>query len=376
MSIDVHSRTPSSTTASTKIGIYGSGVVSPLGIGTEAFAGSIADASPAEADVSTMFGDELPTDRGFAIVDFKMKEHVDRKGIRFFDRPTCFGIIASGETLRALAGTEVDRVGLVLGTTTGSEKSTSDYSRDTLTQPKPYLVNPATFPNAVMNCAAGQAAIWHGLTGVNATVAGGQLASIQAIRYAKNSISRRYSDVMVAGAVEEFSPQRAWAAFGLDRDNPLVAGEGAATFLLAHEDSETATRASGPIAELLATEVGHYGPDIRIRPAGLAAVIDRALMRAGIDRSDVWIVATGETGVAAYDHVETEGVETALPGVERLQIKLLNGETHAATGALALSAILARHRRDPQLHGRAAVLTAVSPDGAVAAAVVRGFHHG
>lgn len=374
MSIDVHSRTP--TTAHDRIGIYGSGVVSPLGIGIDAFGESLARSMSAEADVSTMFADELPTERGFAIVDFKMKEHVDRKGIRFFDRPTCFGIIASGQALQASAGTEVDRVGLVLGTTTGSEKSTSDYSRDTLTQPKPYLVNPATFPNAVMNCAAGQAAIWHGLTGVNATVAGGQLAGIQALRYARNSITRGYSDVMVAGAVEEFSPQRAWGAFGLDREHPLVAGEGAATFLLAGDDSETAAKSNGPIAELLSAEVGHYGPDVRIRSAGLASVIDRAVERAGIDRSDVWIVATGETGTAAHDQVESDGVDTALPGVERLRIKLLNGETHAATGALALSAILAHHRRDPELHGRAAVLTAVSPDGAVAAAVIRGFHHG
>ncbi|MEE3922501.1 hypothetical protein V2I01_41795 [Micromonospora sp. BRA006-A] len=69
-----------------------------------------------------------------------------------------------------------DRIGIVTGTTAGSVKSSVDYAAETFTQQPPYLVNPALFPNTVMNCAAGQSAIWYKLHGPNATVAGGPLA--------------------------------------------------------------------------------------------------------------------------------------------------------------------------------------------------------
>src|SRR5207248_2320963 len=82
--------------------------------------------------------------------------------------------LGAGERELEDGGLEVDdrgrgRVGVVLGTTVGSLRSMSDYTRETLIEERPYLVSPALFPNTVMNCAAGQSAIRHGLAGINAT---------------------------------------------------------------------------------------------------------------------------------------------------------------------------------------------------------------
>ncbi|MCP5877146.1 hypothetical protein NL390_32295, partial [Klebsiella pneumoniae] len=78
------------------------------------------------------------------------------------------------------AGVAADSLGtaLVLGTTTGSAESMMNFTRSSLEAEKPFYVDPALMPNAVMNCAAGQCAIWHQLKGPNTTIAGGRAAGL------------------------------------------------------------------------------------------------------------------------------------------------------------------------------------------------------
>jgi 3-oxoacyl-[acyl-carrier-protein] synthase II len=137
---------------------------------------------------------------------------------------------------------------------------------------------------------------------------------------------------------------------------------------------EDAAKLNGrkPDAEILAVELGTYGPPGEQPDAGdgLAVCIARALDRAGVMASDVWAVASGETGA---DDVEPRGIAQALGNVRKVLIKELLGECHAASGALQLAALLAHHRTDPALDGRVSVVTSCSADGAVGAAVVRGW---
>src|SRR5699024_7600310 len=74
--------------------------------------------------------------------------------------------------------------GLVLGTHTGSAQSIMDFTRESLVSAKPFYVDPSLFPNTVMNCAAGQSAIWHQLKGPNTTIAGGRGTGLLALQYA------------------------------------------------------------------------------------------------------------------------------------------------------------------------------------------------
>ena len=153
-------------------------------------------------------------DRPDRIHDFDPVEHLGRKGIKILDRVTCLALTACGEAL-AQAGLPVpesstDRFGVVSATTNASLKSVTGYSRATLVEARPYLVNAMLFPNTVMNCAAGQAAIRFGLRGPNATIAGADLAGIQALHYARNLARRDYLDhVMVFGAEEMTDEYRA-----------------------------------------------------------------------------------------------------------------------------------------------------------------------
>ncbi|MER5541063.1 beta-ketoacyl synthase N-terminal-like domain-containing protein [Streptomyces sp. NPDC002586] len=370
------------------LAITGFGVLSGAGIGPEALAAAVA--SPARpSDVSEMFEEPLPRPDAHALVDFKVRDHLGRKGTSFFDRSTSIGLVACKAAL-ADTDLEVDdgnraRIGIALGTTAGSAKSTSDYSRDTFTQERPYLVNPLLFPNAVMNCAAGQAGIWFGLQGPNSTIAGGSLAMLNVLRYSRNLINCGYADALLAGAVEEFSPLSAWAVhYAQSTDGgSLSAGEGGAVFVV---ESAEAVRASGrcPDAEVLAVEVGVFdppGPDGTFTD-GLIVCLTRALDRAGVRASDVRTVVGATNGMARLDDAEEAAVTAVLGAdVPRLPVKEATGEAFSAFGAFQLAALLARHRADPGRDGEISVIVTRSADGAAGAAVVRGWsradaHHG
>ncbi|MFC5926195.1 beta-ketoacyl synthase N-terminal-like domain-containing protein [Micromonospora vulcania] len=311
-------------------------------------------------DVRDRFDEPLPAAEAPAIADFDVRRLLGRKGTSFLDRATALAMVACG---RALADGELTpdddnrhRVGVVLGTTTGSLKSTMDFSRETLVQDKPYLVNPVLFPNTVMNCASGQAAIRYGLRGVNATVAGGPLAFLYALRYALNAIRRGYADALLVGGVEEYTPNTAWAA-ELAGTGP--AGEAAAVYLLRRP---TPGDAVAPRAEVLAVATG-FAPDGTAD--GLDGCVRRALVTARVRPAEVWAVAGGDLG--------GDSLRGVVPvAAQRLSVRPALGDCQAATGALALGVLLARYAEDPAVRGRPALITGQSRDGAVAAAVVRG----
>lgn len=365
------------------LGISGWGVLSGFGVGAEEFIAGWTGGASALTDVEGMFPEPLPVTEAAVLRDFTVRDHLGRKGTSFYDRTTSLTVVACGLALAdsdaVVDDTTRGKVGVALGSTTGGVQSLSDFIKETVVNDPPYLVNPILFPFAVMNAAASSAAIWHQLKGVNATISDGQVSFVAALRYARNKIRHGYADAMLAGAVEEFTPQRAWASEhtrgGQAGRVPL--GEGAALFVL--EDAA----AAGPDrrrwrGEILAAEVGLFGPpgEDPDPGEGLATVIGRALAVAGVDPAEVRTVAPSLAGSARRDEAERRGILAALGGEpERwLPVKQRLGETYSASGALQLAAILAEHGSDPALDGAVSLLTSMTSDGLVGVAVVRGWN--
>jgi 3-oxoacyl-[acyl-carrier-protein] synthase II len=98
-----------------------------------------------------------------------------------------------------------------------------------------------------------------------------------------------------------------------------------------------------------------------------------ALATAGVAPTEVWAVATGESGVRTLDLVEQQAVGQVVRGARCLRVKETVGDGQAAAASLQLAALLAHHRADPGLDGRVSLVTACSPDGAVGVAAVRGW---
>src|SRR5690242_15741923 len=123
------------------LAITGCGVLSAAGVGLGPLLSLVTAAEPPER--------EGGPDEDLPVAGFDVRAFLGRKGTAFLDRGTALALVACGQALED-SGLEVgednrERVGVVLGTSVGSLRSMSDYTRETLVEERPYLVNPALF---------------------------------------------------------------------------------------------------------------------------------------------------------------------------------------------------------------------------------------
>lgn len=259
---------------------------------------------------------DLPPGGIVPVPGFDIGAEVGTKGVRSMDRATAFAVATAG---RLLDGGDPARTGVVLATTAGSFATMMAFQAQSLTKPKPYQVDPGRFPVAVMNYAAGQVAIRHGITGPNAVVRGGTAAGGQALRYARRLLASGRVDQVLCGATEEATAERAWlehAASGGKR--PI--GEGSVMFRLVADDEP------GPRITAIATQLG---------PSASEGALRRALASARTAPEAIRTVAT--TG-GPEEAEALRAVLGALPETVAAHERL--GDTSAAAMGFALAAVL------------------------------------
>lgn len=354
----------------TRLAVSGWSTVSPFGIGAEAFRDGVLAGRSA---VRTLPRDDwqVPAHHAGLVPSFDVRAVLGKKNTRSMDRATGLAVSSVGMLLEG-ADPEPDQgvggLGLVLGTTTGSVRSMMDFTRDSLTLDKPFYVDPARFPNTVMNCAAGQCAIWYGLRGPNTTIAGGQATGLLALNYAARLLRRGHARSQLWGAVEEFSTQRAWLewhATGLD--TPM--GEGCAVFRL--EPVTRAAEAGRPVlAELLGLRCGvHDGTDAA---DVVARCVGQLFQESLVAPEDVWAVACSDYPDERAGAQE-QGLERVLDGEQPrvLCVTGLLGDTASASAAFQFAELLAVAESDPDARGRTALVTSLDREGVVACALIR-----
>ncbi|QFU90315.1 beta-ketoacyl synthase N-terminal-like domain-containing protein [Amycolatopsis sp. YIM 10] len=332
--------------------ITGWSVVSPFGQGNDAFA----DGVRTGRNPSAPPGDEwaVPDPGACLVPDYDPKELVGGKVGRSTDRATVFALATVGR----LAGTGAgERTGLVLGTTAGSLRSTMTITRDSLLSRKPHQVDTKVLPAAVMNYAAAQCAIRYGLTGPNTTIAGGPGAGLFALAYAQRLLAAGRAVRVLAGAVEEYSAERAW----LNHHNGGgVLGEGGVVFSVESDESDEST--VDGLAEVLAlhSRVVLDGDE----PEALRATASALLTRAGVTPDEIW-AAVPATGSEA-ERTVTAGLfgEHALDRVPGTGVL---GDTGAATAAFAVASALCA----PGPAGRLVVVLSGDPAGSAAGILLR-----
>jgi 3-oxoacyl-[acyl-carrier-protein] synthase II len=348
--------------------------VSSYGIGRTAFAEGLRARRPAVTRLGAEHG-ELPVGTGGVVPDFDVRKVLGKKGTRSMDRVTGLAVTAAGALLdddeRNRAVGTGEGAAFALGTTTGSAQSMMDFTRESLTGERPFFVDPARFPNTVMNCAAGQSAIWYQLKGPNATIAGGRAAGLHALNYARRLLAAGRARTVLCGAAEEFSQARSWlerhsADEGDDTADPPL-GEGCALLLVEPHDPDDA--AQPVLAELVAVELG-VAPAGDIRPA-LEARLRAALDRAGV-RPDR-VVAVARSGApGAEGRAEAAAVADVLGDAPAdLTPTGLIGDTGAAAAAFQAAALLSYAADRPAAAaGRIGVITSVDRTGTVGCALL------
>ncbi|GLY32457.1 3-oxoacyl-ACP synthase [Kineosporia sp. NBRC 101731] len=346
--------------------IVGWSAVSPFGTGRASFADGVGQARATSAVIDRDHW-QVPDGRACLVPDFDVRAVLGKKGTRTMNRMTGLAVTTSGNLLKELGeplGAQ-DTFGLVLGTTLGSAQSAIDLTRSGLTGDKPFHIESGAIPYAVMNGAAGQCAIWHGLKGPNATVAAGRSSGLLALNYARRLLLTERAASVLCGAAEEYSAARSWISHH-SRDtgtDEQVLGEGCAMFAL------TTQPAVEPLAELLTirTEI-HSGPDWS---RSVRRCVEKALATAHLDASQVWVVSpSGGDTPAAADEIrvlrELFGEDSVLDPVTDLV-----GETHAVSASFQLAGVLSLAGQDPAAAGRIALVSSVDPVGSVAVAVLR-----
>lgn len=254
---------------------------------------------------------------GGAIPGFDIREALGTKGTRSMDRVTAIAVHTIGNLIAGLAERPAPAsTATVLGTTAGSVSSIIGFTYDSVTEERPYLVDPARFPNTVMNCAAGRSAIWHQLQGPNATIAGGPHATALAINYGRRLLESGRANAAIVGAVEELSEERQALHGG---SGALT--EGGAVFMMTKDKppSRASLEIEQPPAQQLAG--GH-----------LDGAIADVLARAGHRQNPFRYSA--EIGPGSQDWSHTDAEVVYRPNV------FLGGDAGAAAGALALAAML------------------------------------
>ncbi|MFJ6465823.1 beta-ketoacyl synthase N-terminal-like domain-containing protein [Streptomyces sp. NPDC091387] len=360
--------------------IVGHGVFSPAGQGLPPIAAALAGAGRAVA--------QQPPDESWprlpvrTVADFDPMAVLGRKGLSRMSRTDQLAMAACLSAVGPSAtGPASERTGIVLGVNVGSAGAQEAFFRDSFVQERPYLVNPSAFPGTLMNSAAGRTAIRLGVTGMNATVSGGSLASLHALRYARNALVNGHADRLLVGGVEEASEPSAWAWHRSGALRPGSAlGEGCAVFVLQREDLHGSTDDGGDrrLGKLLACEIGFADPATQ-GPLGvarrLADCVRSALMRSGLPATEPVAVAPGAGARRGWGGIERRALRSAIGSVPQSRLVRIDdvfGETYAAGVALQLAAVLARWQDGVTTpdNERAALVTTVGPDGSVGALVV------
>ncbi|MEU9013896.1 beta-ketoacyl synthase N-terminal-like domain-containing protein [Streptomyces sp. NPDC048479] len=351
--------------AGSGLAIIGWAVTSPYGIGRLVFSEGLAAGRFTERAIEQGQG---PAETACLVPDFDSRAVLGKKGTRMMNRVTGMAVSTIGDLLRELRSDRLDpdTTGLVVGTTVGSAQSTIDFTRGSLTGERPFHVEPGLIPYAVMNGAAGQCAIWHGVKGPNATLAAGRSAGLLALNYARRLLLTGRAGTVLCGAAEEYSVARAWIAErSAGNDAPgAVLGEGCAMFALTVEPTD-----EPPLATLLAVKAmtcsdGDWYATVR-------RCTELAMAAAGVQPSDVWM-ASPSGAVGAAGQAERAALGDLFEVGDRLvSITELIGETHAASGALQLAAVLSLAEQNPESAQRLAVVTSTDESGTVVVCLVR-----
>lgn len=342
-----------------KVAITGAGALAPLADSPAGLHTALCDGRSAMKPIELFPLDGLGPRLGGEIRPFEPRDYLGDRNLRPVDRTARLLLVATQQALEASGWTAERRaaqeVGLILGTMFCSVHTIAEFDRRAV-QLGPSYASPLDFANSVINAAAGQAAIWHDLRGINTTIAGGEASSLLALAYAMDLIRYGHAEALLAGGAEELCYEsflghdragrlgRRPVPFDARRDGFALA-EGAAALML--EDAEGAASRG---ARILGTVRGHgqtFDPSAGSDEAAVATVaraVRLALEDAEVDPHDLDLLVLAANGGVRGDRAEARGVAEAL-GRRAADIpvaapKAQLGEALGASGAFqALTAL-------------------------------------
>jgi 3-oxoacyl-[acyl-carrier-protein] synthase II len=320
-------------TTGRRVVVTGIGLVSSLGIGTEANWAALAAGTSGITAITKFDASQFATRiagevKGFDPLDFIEKKDVKKMDV-FIQYAMAASQFAMDDAALQITPDLAPNAGVFIASGIGGF-TTIEREHKALLDGGPRKISPFFIPSAIINLAAGQVSIRFGAKGPNSATCTACSASAHAIGDAYEIIRRGDADVMIAGGSEAAitpmgiggfgalralstrndEPARASRPFDKDRDG-FVVGEGAGVLIL--EDYDLARRRGARIyAELvgygMAADAYHITAPSE-DGEGPLRVMMRALKSAGIETSQVSYINAHGTSTPHGDKVETIAIK-------------------------------------------------------------------
>jgi 3-oxoacyl-[acyl-carrier-protein] synthase II len=375
-----------------RVVVTGMGAVTPLGTDVSSSWQGFVEARSGVQAITAFDASGLDSRMAGEVHGFDPSGVLDRKEIRRNDRCTQMALVATREAMEQaglperLEGETALATGVLIGSGLGGTGTLVDQIAIWATR-GPDRVSPFFIPMAIANMPAGQVAISMGAMGPCYSTTSACASGGHAIGEALETILRGDAEIMLAGGAEapvhgatlagfaamralstrNDDPEGASRPFDQGRDGFVVA-EGSATLVL--EELDHAQRRGAPIlAELCGYAATADASHITLpAPGGSGALraARRALVKAGIDASEVDLVSAHATSTPEGDPAEAQAIRSLTgPDVGRVSVTALKGaigHTLGAAGAIAAVAAI----RSIQDGIVPPTLNLVAPDPAIA----------
>jgi 3-oxoacyl-[acyl-carrier-protein] synthase II len=353
-----------------RVVITGMGVVSPNGIGKEAFCRAVLAGKSGVKRISRFDPSALPVHIAGEIPEFNELAWIDPRERKHVSRVVPLAVAASSEAIgdagidpAAMSMDEKRSIGVILGTGGGAQEFSEEQYRlwhsGQIKQVSLFCI-----PSGTMGTISSEISMRFGFRGYSHVVTAGCTSSTDALGYAYQHIQAGVQPWFLVGGVDSditagiikgytmlraltqswnSEPERASRPFSADRDG-FVLAEGSWMFIL--EDYEHA-RARGA---RIHAEITGYGSTCeafhRVRmsdsPEEPARAITLAMEEAGVSAGDIQYVNLHGTSTEMNDRVETRALKLALgQAASRIPMSGLKSQIGHAQGACGSAGVAA-----------------------------------
>ena len=362
---------------SRRVVVTGIGLVSPLGIGTEANWQALMAGRSGIGRITRFDASAFAAQIAGEVKEFDPLRFIEKKDIKKMDIFIQFAIAASqfamDDSRLKVTPENAPRVGVFIASGIGGF-TTIEREHKALLEGGPRRISPFFIPSAIINLAAGQVSIRFGAKGPNSATCTACSASAHAIGDAFEIVRRGDADAMIAGGSEAAitpmgvggfaamralstrnnEPERACRPFDKDRDGFII-GEGSGVIII--EEFESARRRGASIyAEIVG--YGMSGDAYHVTApsedgSGALRVMEVTLKHAGIEPSAVDYINAHGTSTPHNDRLETLAIKRLFgEHAYRLAIsssKSMTGHLLGAAGGLeaGITALAVHHQMLP-----------------------------
>jgi 3-oxoacyl-[acyl-carrier-protein] synthase II len=349
-----------------RVVVTGLGIVSPLGSSIDAAWDGIVNGRSGIGLVDKMDLSAFPVRIGGQAQGFNAEEYMAPKDLRKFDPFVPFGVASATQAIKD-SGFEVSeancaRIGVAMGAGIGGLSTIEENTAKWLEAKTPRKISPFFIPGSIINAAAGQVSIHHGLRGPNIALVTACTTSTHSIGLACRLIQYGDADIMVAGGSEmaftplgvgsfcqaralslrNDEPARASRPWDKDRDGFVMAEGGGAIVLEEYEHAKA--RGARIYAELVGFGMSGDAHHITSPPDDGEGA--RLAMTAAIRDAEI--------SVEAVDYINAHATSTELGDLaETVAIKRTLGD-HARRVAVSSTKSMTGH-----LLGAAGVVEAI-----------------